>query len=258
VAAPASATLVLQAEVIGEWLDRLSDGDFVRPSVLPGWDVRTLVGHLVQCLRGYVRVQGQPSAERAGTLAAYTAAYREAAAAIDAQTRATTGELSGDELRVAFALEIDRARAAADQPVPAVVAGPRGPISGADWVRSRLIELVVHAEDLSASVPAAGPIEHVGRALAEAARALAAILAERYPGRSVEVRVPPYVAVQCGGVDGDGPRHTRGTPPNVVETDPVTFVRLGTGRASWAEEVAAGRVAASGNRADLSRQLPLL
>ena len=257
-ATAAGQALILQAEVIGEWLDRLPDESFARPSALPGWDVRTLTGHLVQCLRGYARVQARLSTDRAGTLAAYTAKYREAAEAIDAQTRLTTGELSGDELRLAYAHDLELARGVAAQPVPAVVDGPRGPISGDDWVRSRIIELIAHAEDLSASVPEVGPIEHVGRALAEAVRALAAILRDRYPGRSVEVRVPPYVAIQCGGHDGDGPRHTRGTPPNVVETDPVTFVRLATGRADWATEVAAGRVAASGHRADLSGQLPLL
>jgi hypothetical protein len=91
-------------------------------------------------------------------------------------------------------------------------------------------------------------------ALGGVVRALAEILAARAPGRSVEVRVPPFVAVQAIA----GPRHTRGTPPNVVETDPVTWLRLATGRAEFAGEVAAGRVTASGQRADLSAVLPLL
>ena len=54
-----------------------------------------------------------------------------------------------------------------------------------------------------------------------------------------------------------GPRHTRGTPPNVVETDPLTWVRLATGRLGWAEAVSSGAVRASGARADLSAHLPL-
>lgn len=78
-------------------------------------------------------------------------------------------------------------------------------------------------------------------------------LAERVPGRAVEVRVPPYAAVQCI----EGPRHTRGTPPNVVETDPATWLRLAAGRLSWAEAVSAGLVRASGPRADISGHLPL-
>jgi hypothetical protein len=78
-------------------------------------------------------------------------------------------------------------------------------------------------------------------------------LSQQVPGRSVELRVPPFVAVQCV----PGPRHTRGTPPNVVETDAATWLRLATGAQSWADAVAEGQVIASGNRADLSTYLPL-
>ena len=74
--------------------------------------------------------------------------------------------------------------------------------------------------------------------------------------------MPPYAAVQCGsvvdGIGDPGPTHTRGTPPNVVECSPLTFVRLATGRLGWAEAVEAGHVHASGLRADLSPVLPLL
>ncbi|MGK5673481.1 sterol carrier family protein [Micromonospora sp. URMC 106] len=89
--------------------------------------------------------------------------------------------------------------------------------------------------------------------LREAVRALLATLAERAPGRSVEVRVPPYGAVQCI----PGPRHTRGTPPNVVEMDPATWLAVATGRLDWAEAITQGRVQVSGIRADLSAHLPL-
>ena len=78
-------------------------------------------------------------------------------------------------------------------------------------------------------------------------------LAQHVPGRSVELRVPPHVAVQCI----EGPRHTRGTPPNVVETDAATWLRLATGQLDWGTAVAEGNVVASGNRADLSAHLPL-
>ncbi|MFG1802366.1 sterol carrier family protein [Micromonospora carbonacea] len=87
----------------------------------------------------------------------------------------------------------------------------------------------------------------------EAVRALLTALTERAPGRSVEVRVPPYGAVQCI----PGPRHTRGTPPNVVELDPATWLELATGRRSWVDAVTEGRVRVSGVRADLSAHLPL-
>jgi hypothetical protein len=89
------------------------------------------------------------------------------------------------------------------------------------------------------------------RDLAAAVRHLLADLAERSPGHTVEVRVPPFGAVQCV----EGPRHTRGTPPNVIETDPATWVLLGTGRLSFGDALAAGRVIASGQRADLTPQL---
>jgi hypothetical protein len=56
----------------------------------------------------------------------------------------------------------------------------------------------------------------------------------------------------------EGPRHTRGTPPNVVETDPLTWIRLATGRLAWKDAVAEGKVSASGERADLGELLPLL
>lgn len=90
-------------------------------------------------------------------------------------------------------------------------------------------------------------------ALRSAVRYLLGILERDAPGRSVEVRVPPVAAVQCVA----GPRHTRGTPPNVVETDPVTWFRLATGRVGWDEAVRTGAVRASGPRADLRSYLPL-
>ena len=80
-----------------------------------------------------------------------------------------------------------------------------------------------------------------------------AVLGTRAPGRSVEVRVPPYAAVQAV----EGVRHTRGTPPAVVETDAATWLLLATGDLSWAEAEAEGRVRASGERADLTAYLPL-
>jgi hypothetical protein len=79
-------------------------------------------------------------------------------------------------------------------------------------------------------------------------------LAERSPGRGIEVRVPPYGAVQCGG----GSRHTRGTPPRVVEADAETWLGLATGSLSWPEGVAGGRVVASGVGSSLEPWLPVV
>ena len=117
----------------------------------------------------------------------------------------------------------------------------------------------IPAEQLRAAVDPvrswlSGDAEQPPRAaLSAAVRTTARWLAQQVPGRSVELRVPPHVAVQCI----PGPRHTRGTPPNVVETDAATWLRLATGRLSWAEAVDGGKVSASGNRADLSAHLPL-
>ncbi|MFD0361649.1 sterol carrier family protein [Nocardia sp. GCM10030253] len=91
--------------------------------------------------------------------------------------------------------------------------------------------------------------------LAAAVRTSVRALAASAPGHSVEVRVPPFVAVQCI----EGPRHTRGTPPNVVETDPRTWLLLATGLLDFAAAVDVGAVTASGNRAaEVAHWLPIL
>lgn len=90
-------------------------------------------------------------------------------------------------------------------------------------------------------------------ALATAVRYLLQLLDEKAPGNSVEVRVPPFGAVQVV----QGPRHTRGTPPNVVETDALTWIDLALGAETWPDAAAAGRIHASGTRADLADLLPL-
>ena len=103
---------------------------------------------------------------------------------------------------------------------------------------------------LAAAAAAGGP----ARAdLATAVRYLLQLLAEKAPGNTVEVRVPPFGAVQVV----EGPRHTRGTPPNVVETDAATWIALAIGAESWSDASAAGRISASGTRADISALLPL-
>jgi len=80
-----------------------------------------------------------------------------------------------------------------------------------------------------------------------------AVLAERAPGNSVEVRIPPYAAAQVI----PGVRHTRGTPPAVIETDAATWIALATGDLGWADAIASGRIIASGERTDLTAYLPL-
>ena len=78
-------------------------------------------------------------------------------------------------------------------------------------------------------------------------------LTVKAPGRAIEVRVPPYAAGQCG----EGPTHTRGTPPNTIEMDAQTWLALASGELSWDQAVDSGAVLASGLRADLAQFLPL-
>ena len=105
-----------------------------------------------------------------------------------------------------------------------------------------------------AATAAASAAEQATRdTIATAVRYTLQLLAERAEGNTVEVRVPPFGAVQCI----PGPRHTRGTPPNVVEMDAETWLALAAGRLAWADALESGTVHASGQRADLSEYLPV-
>lgn len=91
--------------------------------------------------------------------------------------------------------------------------------------------------------------------IADACRRTVRALADELPGHTVELRVPPFVAVQCV----EGPRHTRGTPPNVVEMSPDVWLKLAMGKLDFAEAVADGRIEASGSRAgEVAAGLPVI
>ena len=224
--------LVEQGRALHGWLAELAPEDADRPTPLDGWDVHALVAHLDL---GLQRTAGGLGPEP-GTPEGNHRRAREHAA------------------RFGFSALLDRVEETLDRldgsPLPPDVAGPQA------------VELVVHADDLTRSLPDRDPAPQVRAAVGVACRSLCEVLATRYPGRSVEVRVPPHAAVQCSVLrDGQldpGPTHTRGTPPNVVETDATTFLRLATGRTTWADALASGRVSASGLRADLSEMLPLV
>ena len=149
-----------------------------------------------------------------------------------------------------LAPQLSDLRVAVEQPgVPNTVSSIFGPIRLIDYLRANTILALDLAMDVTGSTDPA--------ALAESVRALAGVLAERYPGRTIEVRVPPLVAIQIGAY-GQGPTHTRGTPPNVVETDPATFLALATARQSWTRAVASGRLSASGSHAnEAARGFPI-
>ena len=225
-----------QRAAIVAWLDEVPDADTLRPSVLPGWDVRSLLAHVLGVVSGGIDRLGTREAGPPTPVAAYFTH--------DAVERPSRGETAGELLT--------ELRALPDPDVAGLNPGTvlRGPIRADDWLATRVVELVGHSDDLSRSLPSQPSVPLVRAALAVATRLLAEILAARAPGRSVELRVPPFVAVQAVA----GPRHTRGTPPNVVETDPLTWIRLATGRLAWAD----APVRASGQRADLSGYLPLV
>lgn len=133
----------------------------------------------------------------------------------------------------------------------AVADGPLGP---AEALRAEA-DAVSAADALAAALPGnPPPVPRASRAAA--VRTTLAVLAERHPGHLVEVRVPPWGAVQIGR-PGVASVHRRGTPPNVVETDAATWLRLASGQQSWAEAVAAHAVSASGAHAQLGDVLPL-
>ncbi len=120
------------------------------------------------------------------------------------------------------------------------------PAKRIDIIDGRIALDAVRAADAAGEKPAR-PV------LATAVRYLLQLLDEKAPGNSVEVRVPPFGAVQVI----QGPRHTRGTPPNVVEMDAATWIAVATGAERWADAAASGRIHASGTRADLAEVLPL-
>jgi hypothetical protein len=198
---------------------------------------------------------GGPVKNPAFSIAQYTAAWPDAAGEIAARDQeAATGldpTAVATNARAARTEVLDLLDGVTGDPV---IQGRRGPLRLSDLMVTRINEAVVHSLDLSASVPDTAPVPLDRQAIAVSCRMLTGILAERVRGHSVEVRVPPYSAVQCV----EGPRHSRGTPPNVVEVEPVAWIEIATGRRSWADALARAELRKSGERADISEHLPVL
>lgn len=155
------------------------------------------------------------------------------------------------------AVLLDRAAARYADLVPAapdgrLLATGAGAMRLDDALVTCCVRLVLLTDDLARATGQDIPFDR--QALATTTRLLADALAHKAPGNSVEVRVPPFAVVQCV----EGPKHTRGTPPNVVETDPLTWLRLATGRTTWSAALEAAAVSASGERADIGGHLPVL
>ncbi|GLF96540.1 maleylpyruvate isomerase family mycothiol-dependent enzyme [Streptomyces yaizuensis] len=246
--------VLAQAAALRSAVGTLTPEQLDGPTRLDGWRVRELVAHLSMVLGTLTHALTLPAPPKAGlTLLEWPARVRSVAGAIDDDVRAGA-EAAGDGVADAFGLAVDAIGPAladpfdGDRPVMTRLA----PMRLTDVLVTRCLELIVHTDDLNDATGLDVPYDR--QALATAVRLLADALAADAPGGAVEVRIPPFAVVQCV----EGPRHTRGTPPNVVETDPLTWVRLATGRAGWAAELDAARISASGERADLSGLLPVL
>ncbi|WP_093463491.1 sterol carrier family protein [Streptomyces melanosporofaciens] len=221
------------------------------PTRLGGRTVRELVAHLAMAVTSAVRLlerPAPPARQVTVTVTGWAAALAAHAGPVDEETPAA-GEDLGELLERAEARFAETASVA---PGDRLLATRVGAMRLEDYLVTRCVELVVHADDLTAATGV--PVRHDRQALATAVRVLADALAAKAPGGSVELRIPPFAVVQCV----EGPRHTRGTPPNVVETDPLTWIRLATGRLTWAEALDSAPLTASGDRADLSAHLPVL
>ncbi|MGW6024358.1 sterol carrier family protein [Streptomyces sp. NPDC055099] len=222
------------------------------PTRLGGWTVRELAAHLTMALGGATRFLTMPEPlAREVALLDWPFATASAAAQVDEASRAFAAQ---EDLTGLYA----RTLADFEEAMPEVTAGRLMPTRfGAmtldDFMVTRTVELIVHTDDLNDAVPGLD-VPYDRQALAACTRLLADALAVKAPGGAVEVRVPPFAVVQCV----QGPRHTRGTPPNVVETDPLTWIRLATGRTEWKAALDAAKVGASGERADLAGLLPVM
>jgi uncharacterized protein (TIGR03083 family) len=237
-----------------EAVESLGDDDFARPTRLGTWTVAELVAHLASTLDAVPRALAKPAPERAGSgLLAYLRAMRDHAPAVAQRAADNARDVTPATLRARLATTLADAEAALRDADPARLVLVRlGPLPLNDFLVTRCVEGVVHGLDLRAATGV--PTTPDREALNAVVKAFATLLTDTAPGRSVEVRIPGHVAVQCV----EGPRHTRGTPPNVVEADGETFVELASGRLAWQEATGTGRVRASGERADLSAYLPLI
>ncbi|MFF8031249.1 MULTISPECIES: sterol carrier family protein [unclassified Streptomyces] len=223
------------------------------PTRLGDWTVRELVAHIGMALTAADRLLEEPvPARQDGRLLDWPSAIAADADAIAGTARRLAADHPDLDAHLADAERRFTARLDA-HPGGRLLPTSAGALPLADYVVTRTVELVVHTDDLNAAVPGLD-VPYDRQALAACTRLLADALAARAPGGSTEVRIPPYAVVQCV----EGPRHTRGTPPNVVETDPLTWIRLATGRVSWQDAVADAKVSAGGGRADLGPYLPLL
>ncbi|MFD3677136.1 sterol carrier family protein [Streptomyces sp. NPDC058613] len=245
------AAVTAQFGHVASAVRELTPGQLARPSGLGDWTVADLAAHVAWIADSLAAGLDRPPAAVAELPAVeWPFATASLAGKISEAARETLGGAPLPELYERAAVRLAEALDA--HPGHRVLDLWIGNMTLADFMVTRTVELVVHTDDLNRAAGLEIPVER--QALAACTRLLADALAVRAPGGSVEVRIPPFAVVQCI----EGPRHTRGTPPNVVETDPLTWIRLATGRTRWPDALDGALVRASGERADLSALLPLM
>ncbi|MFI7297488.1 sterol carrier family protein [Streptomyces sp. NPDC050121] len=250
------AAVLTQFGNVREAVSTLTPEQLALPTRLAGWTVRDLAAHVTMAVETVSRNLDRPEPPKAELALLdwpFATAVRAAGISDDTLDLAAAHP-DRNALKALYARTEERlTEALAAAPGDRLLAARTGAITLADYLVTRTVELVVHTDDLNDAVPGLD-IPYDKQALATCTRLLADALAAKAPGGSTEVRIPPYAVVQCV----EGPRHTRGTPPNVVETDPLTWIRLATGRVQWADALDKAQVSASGERADLGGLLPLM
>lgn len=248
-----AAAIRAQFAAVREAAKALTPEQLAGPTHLRPWTVRELLVHIDMAVSAVVRHidEPEPPKPELGLLDWPSATFPFAGAL--AEVVPELASRAPDELDELFArttADLDDRLAKSDP--HRTLATRLGAMDLNDFLVTRTVELVVHTDDLNRAAGIDVPFDR--QALAACTRFLADALATKAPGGATEVRIPPYAVVQCV----EGPRHTRGTPPNVVETDPLTWVRLATGRTDWATALDEAKVTASGERADLSTLLPVM
>ncbi|NEB81047.1 maleylpyruvate isomerase family mycothiol-dependent enzyme [Streptomyces sp. SID14478] len=247
------AAVLAQFGNVRKAVDSLTPEQLASPTRLGDWTVRDLVAHLSMALGTVDLFLSHPVPPKAEDTA-LDWPFATAASAAGIADRSRDLARQHPDLAALLARTEERFREHLDTTDDARVLPARSlAIPFGDYLVTRTVELVVHTDDMNDALPGLD-IPYDRQALAAATRLLADALAVKAPGASTEVRIPPFAVVQCV----EGPRHTRGTPPNVVETDPLTWIRLATGRTHWAAALDGAHVSASGERADLSGLLPIM
>ena len=219
--------------------------------LMPASTARDQCGQALFLLTDAMQTLDCPTNTRPGSLSEHLTDRQHAEQAIRDVIRSVIGhDLAPTLAPQADRLVTDLRSTLLTHALPATVDSLFGTVRLVDYLRGVLIEAVATALRFRTEV--------LPQALTETTRSLASVLGERYPGSVIEVRVPPDAAVQLGAF-GSGPSHTRGTPPNVAEMNPVTFVSLATGLRTWQQERDGHRVSASGAQVDaVALMLPVI